>query len=348
MPEVAPDVDRMRRAGAWSRLSWSAGCWRVRRVARCWGRGGMSGAGVALRVGGSVAAAAGAVSGLRGHACAAAGSVLFAAPGRGRGDRRGDRGACCRGGVSADRGAVGGAGGHGPWLAAQVRGRAGLIRALFTRCAVALDPGSGRWCRPAAASRTRWRRSRSRPGRGCCGSGGSRCGGSSAACRRAGCCRATRVPSRQGRGELRRSGARASSVREDRGGGGRASQGDRTVPLRVDPACVEPGLSKAERGRLVRALAEASISVRTGGSFGLVARRWMSWIRAYREGGFEALVPRPRVVAPRTPAGVLELAFQLKRERPERTAAQVLEIMLAAGEAGPGCGRCRPTWPGRG
>ena len=36
-------------------------------------------------------------------------------------------------------------------------------------------------------------------------------------------------------------------------------------------------------------------------------------------------------MAPRTLAGVLELAFELKRERPERTAAQVHQIMLAAG-----------------
>jgi putative transposase len=49
--------------------------------------------------------------------------------------------------------------------------------------------------------------------------------------------------------------------------------------------------------------------------------------------GFEALVPQPRVVPVRTPAETLELAFALKRERPERTAAQVHEIMLTtAGE----------------
>jgi putative transposase len=59
------------------------------------------------------------------------------------------------------------------------------------------------------------------------------------------------------------------------------------------------------------------------------------WIRAYREGGFEALVPKPRVVTPRTLVGVLELAFALKRERPERTAAQVHKIMVAAGERPP-------------
>ncbi len=53
------------------------------------------------------------------------------------------------------------------------------------------------------------------------------------------------------------------------------------------------------------------------------------WLAGYRHGGFEALVPQPRVTPLRTPVGMLELAFQLKRERPERTAAQVHEIMLA-------------------
>ena len=42
------------------------------------------------------------------------------------------------------------------------------------------------------------------------------------------------------------------------------------------------------------------------------------------------------MVAPRTSAELLELAFALKRERPERTAAQIHEIMLAAGEGAPG------------
>jgi putative transposase len=91
----------------------------------------------------------------------------------------------------------------------------------------------------------------------------------------------------------------------------------------------DPGLSKAERGRLVRALADGE-HVGPDGRLLRVARGTLDeWIRAYRRGGFEALVPRSRVVAPRTPAGMLELAFALKRERPERTAAQVREIMLA-------------------
>ena len=93
----------------------------------------------------------------------------------------------------------------------------------------------------------------------------------------------------------------------------------------------DPGLSKAERGRLIRALSDRE-HVGPDGRLVRVARGTLDeWIRAYRRGGFEALVPQPRVVAPRTPAEVLELAFSLKRERPERTAAQVREIMLAAG-----------------
>jgi putative transposase len=98
----------------------------------------------------------------------------------------------------------------------------------------------------------------------------------------------------------------------------------------------DPALSKAERGRLVRAIAERD-HVAPDGRLVRVGRTTLDrWIRAYRHGGFEALVPRPRVVAPRTPAELLELAFRLKRERPERTAAQVREIMLAAG--GPALG----------
>lgn len=91
-------------------------------------------------------------------------------------------------------------------------------------------------------------------------------------------------------------------------------------------------LSKAERGRLVRALADRE-HVGPDGRLVRVARGTLDrWVRAYCHGGFEALVPQPRVVVPRTPAQALELAFALKRERPERTAAQVREIMLATGD----------------
>jgi len=67
-----------------------------------------------------------------------------------------------------------------------------------------------------------------------------------------------------------------------------------------------------------------------------VRRMALPAIRAYRDGGFEALLPKRRVVAPRTATELLELAFALKRERSQRTAAQVREIMLAAGGPVPG------------
>jgi putative transposase len=53
------------------------------------------------------------------------------------------------------------------------------------------------------------------------------------------------------------------------------------------------------------------------------------WARDWRGGGFEALVPRPARVTPRTPAEVLEVATALKRENPARTAAQVARILRA-------------------
>jgi putative transposase len=97
----------------------------------------------------------------------------------------------------------------------------------------------------------------------------------------------------------------------------------------------DPVLSKRERGRLVRALADRE-HVGPDGLVVRVSRTTLGrWVRVYRHGGFEALVPQPRVVPLRTPAGMLELAFGLKRERPERTAAQVREIMLmTAGDGG--------------
>jgi putative transposase len=93
----------------------------------------------------------------------------------------------------------------------------------------------------------------------------------------------------------------------------------------------DPGLSKAQRGRLLRALADRE-HVGPDGRLVRVSRTTLGrWVRAYRNGGFDALVPRPKVVPVRTAAETLELAFALKRERP-RTAAQVHEIILTTVE----------------
>jgi putative transposase len=94
-------------------------------------------------------------------------------------------------------------------------------------------------------------------------------------------------------------------------------------------AAADPELTTRQRGRLVRQLAEAEHV----GPFGepvRVSRVTLDrWIRAWRAGGFDALVPTARNVEPRTPASVLELAAALKREVPGRTAAQVAAILTA-------------------
>ncbi|MGH9072639.1 MAG: helix-turn-helix domain-containing protein, partial [Acidimicrobiales bacterium] len=97
-----------------------------------------------------------------------------------------------------------------------------------------------------------------------------------------------------------------------------------------DPA--SPELSKAERGAMVRALAEATHAGPDGERVRVGRSTIDGWIRDWRVGGFEALVPRPRRMEPRTPAQVLGLAEALKKEVPGRTAAQVRRIMDATGD----------------
>jgi putative transposase len=89
----------------------------------------------------------------------------------------------------------------------------------------------------------------------------------------------------------------------------------------------DPGLTVRQRGRLVREIAGAEHA----GPFGepvTVSRATVDrWIRAWRSGGFAALAPPARQVTLRTDPEVLELAAGLKRENPERTAAQVERIL---------------------
>lgn len=91
----------------------------------------------------------------------------------------------------------------------------------------------------------------------------------------------------------------------------------------------DPALSPAERGRLVRYLASRD-HAGPGGERVRVGRSTLDrWIRAWRAGGFDALVPEARTAEPVTPAEVLDLAVALKLERPGRTAAQVRRVIAA-------------------
>jgi len=88
-------------------------------------------------------------------------------------------------------------------------------------------------------------------------------------------------------------------------------------------------LSAVERGRLVRYLATRD-HVGPHGDRVRVGRSTLDrWIRAWRTGGFDALVPEARAAEAKTPAPILELAVALKLERPGRTATQVCRIIAA-------------------
>ena len=74
------------------------------------------------------------------------------------------------------------------------------------------------------------------------------------------------------------------------------------------------------------------MSGRTVGWSGSVARRWGGGSARTVTVGSTRSFPNHGVVPVRTPAETLKLAFALKRERPERTAAQVHEIMLSTAD----------------
>jgi putative transposase len=91
----------------------------------------------------------------------------------------------------------------------------------------------------------------------------------------------------------------------------------------------DPQLSTRARGRMVREIASREHTA-PGGRRVRISRDTLDrWIRAWRRGGFDALVPDPRRSSPRLPAEVIEMAVALKRENMDRTAAQVRRILRA-------------------
>jgi putative transposase len=91
----------------------------------------------------------------------------------------------------------------------------------------------------------------------------------------------------------------------------------------------DPAHSTRDRGRLVRQIAVDEHLDPFGRRVRVSRQTVDRWIRDWRAGGFDALVPSPRQCSQRTPAEVLELATGLKRENPARTAAGVRRILRA-------------------
>lgn len=89
----------------------------------------------------------------------------------------------------------------------------------------------------------------------------------------------------------------------------------------------DPALSAKTRGRLVRTIAATEHTDPSGKRVRVSRDTLDRWIRAWRRGGFDALVPSPRQSTPRLPAEIIDLALALKRENPGRTAAQVRRIL---------------------
>ncbi len=90
----------------------------------------------------------------------------------------------------------------------------------------------------------------------------------------------------------------------------------------------DPGLSPAQRGRLVRALAGKEHRG-PDGEWKMVGRSTLDrWIRSYRAGGFDALVPAQRRHRPVSDVELLDLAVRLKRENPARTATHIVELLV--------------------
>ena len=96
----------------------------------------------------------------------------------------------------------------------------------------------------------------------------------------------------------------------------------------------DPALSSRQRGKMVREIAAREHADPSGRPVRVTRWTLDVWIRRWRQGGFDALVPSPRQSQPRTPPEVMELAAALKKENPARSPAQVQRILKAqAGRA---------------
>lgn len=91
----------------------------------------------------------------------------------------------------------------------------------------------------------------------------------------------------------------------------------------------DPALTARERGRMVRELAGREHVGPFGAPIRVSRESVDRWIKRWRTGGFDALVPEPRNSAPRTDPAVLELAVALKKENPGRDAVQIGRILRA-------------------
>jgi transposase InsO family protein len=93
---------------------------------------------------------------------------------------------------------------------------------------------------------------------------------------------------------------------------------------------LEPGLDRAEKSRRRREILDR-LHASPGGHRRVSGRTLRRWQKAYREGGFEALKPKPRCDRSRPRAlspEVLAKAVALKEELPERSVRQIVDMLV--------------------
>jgi putative transposase len=118
----------------------------------------------------------------------------------------------------------------------------------------------------------------------------------------------------------------------DQDGVARRARAQQVALFRYRLICpaLEPDLSCKARGRVVRAIAADTHDGPFGGQVCYSRDTLDRWIRRYRAGGLDALAPSLRQPGSRIEGTALELAAGLKRENPDRTAAQVARILRAS------------------
>lgn len=100
---------------------------------------------------------------------------------------------------------------------------------------------------------------------------------------------------------------------------------------RLIAEAANPRLSAAGRGQLVRELASHTHELPDGSRTEVSRATLDRWIRAYRDGGLQALRPQPRSdqgIVRKLPE-LLDEACLLRRELPKRSAEQISRILLA-------------------
>jgi hypothetical protein len=101
-------------------------------------------------------------------------------------------------------------------------------------------------------------------------------------------------------------------------------------------------LKAGEQAALLREIAGHTYDIPYSQEKRVSLRTLERYLKAYREGGWEALLPSVRadmLASKQIPPEVLEKAIALKQECPTRSVRQIIAVLELAGLVEPGCSR---------